>query len=304
MNDYEDNYPFQDIVNGDEMMLSMRSGPFESKDSNESKTDRYQEVLDTAKLYQKFLDSLDLDYPDEEEVSKPVPAKTTEPAKPDSAGMKALQDSGQMSDQQVSIIRSLLDALEEKGIGTSDLASTAGLAPNNSDQGKKVIIEIEEETSDAPVHHEVLEQFVLVNSSVDRIFERLTAWSGPERNNDVAHGVINSLSYEDLCELIDIDVYPDSEAGEFLLELLESYKMLMDQVVWKYPEGSGFPMPEEFHKLKKTYYDSTVTSREREFLENIAFEFTGDEDIAGVDRIARQLFASLQKIFKRGAGRS
>lgn len=293
MNDYEYNYPFQDIVNGDEMMLSMQSGPFEAKDSDESKSDKAQETLeDTARLCQTILDSMDDD--------NALWAKPTPPIETDSAGMKALRNSGKMSDQQVSIIRSLLDSLEEKGIGTSDLDPAADTSQKNPVQGKKVVIEV---TDEVP-QHEVLEQFVLVNSSADRIFERLTAWIGPARNNDVAHDIIYSISYQDLCELIDVDVDRWSDAGDFLFELFESYQILMDQVIFRYPKGAGYPMPEEFHHLKKLYYDSTVTSRDREFLENIAFEFTGDEDIAGVDRIARQLFASLQKIFKRGAGRS
>jgi hypothetical protein len=313
MNDYDSNYPFQDIVNGDGLMLSMQSGPFKSKNSGKNDSLTKQNRLDEmTNLYKEVLDAIE-----EEGNDNSLWAKPAAPVEVDSVGMKALQASGRMSDGQVSIIRSLLDALEEKGIGTSDLASTDAIddADNNFKNnfpelgrewtnGKKVVIELTDEQPGSPVSHEVLEQFVLVNPSADHIFERLTTWSGPERNNEFANQVINCITYEDLCELIAVDVDPESDAGIFLVELLESYKTLMDQVVWKYPEGSKFPMPEEFHKLKKTYYDSTLTSCSKEFLENVAFEFTGDEDAAGVDRIARQVFASLQKIFKRAAGRS
>lgn len=291
MNDYDPNYLFQDIINGDELMLSMQPASIGAGKSND---DQYQDRLDeVAELYRKVLDSFD-----EDEISKPIPAK------PDSAGMKALQDSGRMSDGQVSIIRSLLDALEEKGIGTRDLDPVEDADGEISVPSKNPVIVVKGEDCCENHPYEVLDQFILVNPAADHIFERLTTWSPPERNNAFAHQVINCITYEDLCELIDVDVDRGSDAGNFLVELLESYKTMMDQVIWNYPDSSGFPMPEEFHKLKKTYYDSTLASYSPEYLENLAFEFTGDEDVAGVDRITRQVFASLQKIFKRGAGRS
>lgn len=300
MNDYEYNYPFQDIVNSDEMMLSMQSGPFDSKYFEKDDSAEPQESFeDTAKLYQNFLDSME-----EEATENSLWAKPAPPVEVDSAGMNALRNSGKMSDDQVSIIRSILDALEEKGIGSSDLDDSLPEPDADPRKNKKVVIEVTDEQPDTSAQYQVLDQFVLVNPSADHIFERLTTWSGSERNNEFARQVIDCITYEDLCELIDVDVDQDSDAGNFLVELLESYKMMMDQVIWKYPDGSGYPMPEEFHKLKQTYYDSTLTSYSPEYLENLAFELTGDEDIAGVDRITRQVFASLQKIFKRGAGRS
>jgi hypothetical protein len=147
-------------------------------------------------------------------------------------------------------------------------------------------------------------------SRADTIYSRLMKGDVRDPDTIVGQDLLDQIGFEELCELIDIDVDPESEAGEFLQELHETYVSIIDDimiVVGTLDQTKLIPYEEIVFNDPRTYfvakkYKDLISSKSQDEIENLAFEFIGDEDAQYVEKIAEAIFESLNKMFKKASG--
>lgn len=150
----------------------------------------------------------------------------------------------------------------------------------------------------------------LSRSKADVLYDRLRNGDTTEPVTWLGQDMLDRIGFEELCELINIDVDPESEAGEFLQELRDTYVSMIDDIMrlaslmdknLGIPRHQGkFEDPRSYAVVKN--YKDLVASKSKEELENLAFEFTGDEDAEYVEKISEAVFESLNLIFKKASG--
>lgn len=150
----------------------------------------------------------------------------------------------------------------------------------------------------------------LSRSKADVLYERLRNGDTTEPVTWYGQDMLDQIGFEELCELINIDVDPESEAGEFLQELRDTYVSMIDDIMrlaslmdknLGIPRQNGKFEDPRSYAVVKNYKDLTA-SKSKDELENLAFEFTGDEDAEYVEKISEAVFESLNLIFKKASG--
>lgn len=147
-------------------------------------------------------------------------------------------------------------------------------------------------------------------SKADILYDRLRNGDTTEPVTWYGQDMLDRIGLEELCELINIDVDPESEAGDFLRDLRDTYVAMIDIIMrlanlmdknLGVPRHKGtFEDPRSYAVVKN--YKNLTAYKSKEELENLAFEFTGDEDPEYVEKIAEAVFESLNIIFKKASG--
>lgn len=147
---------------------------------------------------------------------------------------------------------------------------------------------------------EVTTRIQMTRSKADVLYTRLMDGNKMEPETWLGQDMLDRIGFEELCELIDIDVDPESEAGEFLQSLHDTYVSMIDDIMMiPHPDGIFYD-PGSYAVVQR--YRELTSSKSKEELENLAFEFVGDEDTEYVEKIAEAVFASLNKIFNKASG--
>lgn len=137
-------------------------------------------------------------------------------------------------------------------------------------------------------------------SLANKIFNRINPQ--PQRDRDVNLGlyVLDRVTFEDLCEIIDIDVDPDCEGGIWVSDLQQGYIDMVSEIAGSKSPNSYFDAPETFPQIET--YEATLKYMTTAQREEITFDLTGNDDVQALSDISDKVFSSLNSIFKQASG--
>lgn len=218
--------------------------------------------------------------------------------------------------KKTSIIRTLLDTLEENKVkedqgkfkpllqnnkgGMTRLYETPIVDMSGSMQGKYTSTE-EYLESKYGKNYELLAKIQYTKTSpADAVYNRVSP-TVAKTSDDTAFGLdmIEALSYEDLCELIDVDVDPESSAGTFLKKLPKAYTAIIYDIL-SIPHPKGVYYDPATYASKDQFY-SVTDDYSNDELEELSFEFSGDEDTEHVNVLVDTVFNNLNSIFTKAS---